>query len=86
LDFDAAQREGWTLSETCALTDKLTVQLQALDRHELPSGVATFLPNDRAAWELVWIRAQQGTRLHQDALLRLDPQEHAMIETVFGVD
>lgn len=83
-DLEAAAREGWTLSETCDLTDAPTVQLQALNRHELPSGVAAFLPTDRAAWDLVWVRAQSGSRLHQDALNRLDPHERTLIEAVFG--
>ena len=61
-DFDTAQREGWTLSETCDLTGKPLVQLQALDREALPSGIASLLPSDRAAWDLVVIRARTGPR------------------------
>ena len=83
-DYDRANREGWTLSETCDLTDKPAVQLQALDRDTLPSGVATILPSDRDAWALVVTRARQGSVLHQDALARLDDTERAMIEAVFG--
>lgn len=83
-DYDAAQREGWTLSETCDLTGKPAVQLQALERHELPSGVAALLPTDRAAWDLVVIRAQNGSALHRDALARFDDVERALIEAVFG--
>ncbi len=83
-DFDTAQREGWTLSETCDLTGKPLVQLQAMDRDGLPSGVATLLPSDRAAWDLVMIRARTGSTLHQDALRRLDDIERALIEMLFG--
>ncbi|MGI4745508.1 MAG: hypothetical protein ACRYFY_05615, partial [Janthinobacterium lividum] len=46
-DYEAAEREGWTLSETCDLTGKPLVQLQALDQHAVPSGFATLLPSDR---------------------------------------
>ena len=83
-DFDTARREGWTLSETCDLTGKPLVQLQALDREWLPSGGATLLPSDRAAWDLVVIRARTGSTLHRDALERLDDIERALIEMVFG--
>lgn len=85
-DYASAHREGWTLSETCDLTDKPAVQLQlqALDRDALPSGVATLLSSDRDAWALVVIRARQGSALHRDALNRLDEVERVMIETVFG--
>ncbi len=82
-DYDGAHREGWTLSETCDLTGKPLVQLQALDREALPSGVATLLPSDRAAWGLVVIRARRGSTLHQDALARIDDVERALIEAVF---
>ena len=83
-DFDTARREGWTLSETCDLTGKPLVQLQALDREALPSGIASLLPSDRAAWDLVVIRARTGSTLHRDALQRLDDIERALIEMVFG--
>ncbi len=82
-DDDAVHREGWTLSETCDLTGKPMAQLQALDREALPSGVATLLPSDRAAWGLVVIRARPGAILHQDAPALLDDVERALIEAVF---
>lgn len=83
-DYASAHREGWTLSETCDLTDKPAVQLQALDRDALPSGVATLLREDCDAWALVVTRARRGSVLHQDALTRIDDVERAMIERVFG--
>ena len=66
------------------LTGKPLVQLQALDRNTLPTGVATLLPSDRAAWDLVVIRARTGSALHQDALQRLDDIERTLIEMLFG--
>ena len=83
-DYDGAHREGWTLSETCDLTGKPLVQLQALDREALPSGVATLLPSDRDAWFLVVLLARRDSTLHQDALARIDDVERALIEAVFG--
>ena len=83
-DFDTAQREGWTLSETCDLTGKPLVQVQAMDREALPSGIASLLPSDRAAWDLVVLRARTGSTLHQDALRRLDDIERTLIEMLFG--
>ena len=83
-DYASAHREGWTLSETCDLTGRPTVQLQALDCDALPSGVATLLPSDRDAWELVMSRARRGSALHRDALARIDDVERALIEAVFG--
>ena len=82
--YDRAHREGWTLSETCDLTGRPAVQLQALDCEALPSGVATLLPSDRDAWGLVMCRARRGSGLHRDALARIDDVERAMIEAVFG--
>ncbi|MGI4956441.1 MAG: hypothetical protein ACRYGI_02410 [Janthinobacterium lividum] len=83
-DYEAAQREGWTLSETCDLTGKPLVQLQALDQHAVPSGFATLLPSDRAAWDLVVIGARAGSAIHRDALARVSALERTLIETVFG--
>lgn len=83
-DYASAHREGWTLSECCDLTDQPAVQLQALDRDALPSGVATLLREDCDAWALVVTKARQGSALHRDALTRIDEVERAMIERVFG--
>lgn len=83
-DYASAHREGWTLCETCDLTDQPAVQLQALERDALPSGVATLLREDCDAWALVVTKARQGSALHRDALTRIDDVERAMIERVFG--
>ena len=83
-DYEAAHREGWTLSETTDLTGTPLVQLQALDRETLPSGTATLLPSDRAAWNIVAAGARAGSALHQDAYKRLSDIEQALIEIVFG--
>ncbi|MGI4799668.1 MAG: hypothetical protein ACRYG8_37645 [Janthinobacterium lividum] len=84
VDYEAAHREGWTPSETVDLTSTPLVQLQALDRETLPSGTATLLPPDRAAWHIVAAGARAGPVLHQDAYKRLSDVEQALIEIVFG--
>ena len=82
-DLDRAHREGWTLTETPEFGTP-EVQLQCLSRDELPSGIATLLPSDQAAWDVVVARAASGSSYHRDALRRLGQIERFNVECVFG--
>lgn len=80
--MDAAQREGWDLFTTTS-EDGEPVQVQRIDDpEELPSGLATHLPNDDAAMAIVFA----GTGAHHLAaraiIKEYFPKEWANVQKV----
>ena len=81
-DLAAAIAEGWTLAACGRREDgRPLVQLHRLD--DPPDGPAPFA-QDHDVWAHVVRQARSGSRLHQDALRRIDSIERACIEIAFG--
>ena len=81
-DLAAATAEGWTLAACGRREDgRPLVQLHRLD--DPPDGPAPFA-EDHDVWPHVVRQARFGSRLHQDALRRIDSIERACIEIAFG--
>ena len=81
-DLATATPEGWTLTEYGRREDgRPLVQLHRLD--DPPDGRAPFV-EDHDVWAHVVRQARSGSRLHQDALRRIDSIERACIEIAFG--
>lgn len=81
-DFDAAHRDGWTISDLGRFKDGTPhVELQKLDRPH--DGTPRFY-EDKEAWAHVVQKAREGSSLHLDALDLIDRRERLAIETLFG--
>lgn len=80
-DYDAAHREGWTLSDYGRFKDGSPhIELQKLDN---PHSGAAIFREDREAWAHVAQRARAGSPLHMQALALIDPRERMAIEASF---
>ncbi|VFU17493.1 hypothetical protein [Methylocella tundrae] len=81
-DYDAARREGWTISDCGVYGDgSRRVELQKTDD---PIQGAPLFTEDRAAWAHVVQQARRGSSLHYLALQLIDRREKLAVEAHCG--
>ena len=81
-DYEAAHREGWTVSEAEPQDDGTPgIQLQRLDNPQAGGGEFDY---DQDAWRHVVKLARRGSPLHRQALLMVDDVERVVIKLVCG--
>jgi hypothetical protein len=80
--YEAAHREGWTVSDYGRFKDGSPhIELQKLDN---PKDGAAIFAEDREVWAHVVQQARTGSPLHIQALDLIDRRERLTIETAFG--
>jgi hypothetical protein len=80
-DYEAAFREGWTISDRGTYANGEThIELQKLDNLQISP-----FKEDRDAWTHVVMRARNGSPLHIHALDLVDRRERLAIEAHCGI-